>query len=72
MMKLVLGYYDEAVKGLKAGAPLKALCDLPVREAIGRFKYIPTEKLEEEYQVVSERLHREVQSLCARAGKEEE
>ena len=58
MMKLVIAYYENAVEALKEGAGLNALISLPVREQIGRFKYVTEENLDVEYKKVKEQLTR--------------
>ena len=68
MMKLVLDYYDQSVAGLSDGAPLEALCALPVREAIGRFKYTENDRLDGAYDQIVAQLKAEVGQLT---GKEE-
>ena len=39
MMQMILSYYDEGKQALSEGAGIEELVKLPVREAIGRFKY---------------------------------
>ena len=67
MMKLVIAYYENAVEALKEGAGLNALISLPVREHIGRFKYVTEENLDVEYKKVKEQLHVEIANAL---GKE--
>ena len=67
MMKLVIAYYENAVEALKEGAGLNALILLPVREQIGRFKYVTEENLDVEYKKVKEQLHVEIANAL---GKE--
>ena len=67
MMKLVIAYYEKAVEALKEGAGLNALISLPVREQIGRFKYVTEENLDVEYEKVNEQLHVEIANAL---GKE--
>ena len=67
MMKLVIAYYENAVEALKEGAGLNALISLPVREQIGRFKYVTEENLDVEYKKVKEQLHVEIANAL---GKE--
>ena len=67
MMKLVIAYYENAVEVLKEGAGLNALISLPVREQIGRFKYVTEENLDVEYKKVKEQLHVEIANAL---GKE--
>ena len=68
MMNLVLEYYDTASKALKKGADIEKLADLEIRERIGRYKYIPNENLQKEYDEIITALHREVDALI---GKED-
>ena len=49
MMKLVNAFYDRAVEALSLGASLQKLISMPVREQIGRFKYVTEDALDEEY-----------------------
>ncbi|MCR5736652.1 MAG: V-type ATP synthase subunit A [Eubacterium sp.] len=60
MMKLVLGYYDESRAALDEGAKIEELVKLPVREAIGRFKYTHENDLDKEYERITEQLSKEV------------
>jgi V/A-type H+/Na+-transporting ATPase subunit A len=45
MMRLILSYYDKGKQALDAGANLSDVINLPVRERIGRSKYIPEDKI---------------------------
>lgn len=49
MMLLVLAYYEKASNALEQGALVDSLVKLPVRERIGRFKYIPSDQTEKEF-----------------------
>ncbi len=49
LIKLVLYYYDEAVAALNKGADIEKLVALPARERIGRYKYVDTDRIKEEY-----------------------
>lgn len=68
MMTLVTEYYDKAVEALKQGAALNKLITLPVREQIGRFKYVEESNLDTEFKRVSDELHSEIANAI---GKEE-
>ena len=63
MMKLVLDYYDSARAALEKGVSVDELVRLPVREAIGRSKYIPTDRMSGEYDVIAKRLASEIDGL---------
>lgn len=55
MMQLILTYYHECQKVLNEGARINDLVKLPVRETIGRFKYVEEGKTAEEFaKIISE------------------
>ena len=68
MMALVLAYYDQSVEALEKGAKLQNLINLPVREQIGRFKYVTEDEIQKEYEKVTEELHIEIANAL---GKED-
>ncbi|WFR55310.1 V-type ATP synthase subunit A [Anaerocolumna sp. AGMB13025] len=63
MMELVLKYFDVALEALNKGAEVDGLVKLPVREKIGRFKYIASDKIEKEYEEILTSLYREINVL---------
>lgn len=63
MMKLVLDYYSESVGALGRGVSVEKLVSLPVRERIGRFKYMPADRMEQEYKDIIQTMKKEIQSL---------
>ena len=60
MMVLVNEFFDRATDALKDGASLQKLISMPVREQIGRFKYVTEEKLDEEFKQVDETLSAQI------------
>ena len=56
MMILVNAFYDRAVQALSEGASLQKLISMPVREQIGRFKYVQEDALDEEFKKADEEL----------------
>ena len=60
MMQLVNAFYEKAVEALGKGAELRKLISMPVREQIGRFKYIREDALDEEYAKVQEELDAQI------------
>lgn len=67
MMRLILGFYDCANDALAKGAGIEPMLKLPVIEKIGRFKYVPEDRVDAEYAQVSE----EIGDAIAHAGKED-
>ena len=63
MMALVLEYYDIAKEALDHGVSIDDLVKLPVREPIGRFKYIPQEAVHSEYDKIHNQLGTEIEEL---------
>ena len=60
MMVLVNEFFDRATDALKDGASLQKLISMPVREQIGRFKYVTEDKLDEEFKQVDETLSTQI------------
>ena len=51
---------------LDGAADIEDLVKLPVREAIGRFKYIPEQRIEEEYKQVEKKLAEQLKEALDR------
>lgn len=66
MMKLVLSFYDIALEALEKGVSAEELVKLSVRERIGRFKYVTSDKTEKEFEDIIHSLHREIDTLTQR------
>ena len=66
MMKLVLSYFDEATAALNNGAKVNDLVALPVREAIGRFKYVPEDQIEAKFDEIVKTLKTQCTEAVAR------
>ena len=64
MMKLVIMYYESSLEALKNGADVEKLAALPVREAIGRFKYIHEGEIDVHFAEICDRLNKEIKEAC--------
>ncbi|MBE5957458.1 MAG: V-type ATP synthase subunit A [Lachnospiraceae bacterium] len=60
MMKLVISYYDKSADALGNGASIDKLISLPVREAIGRYKYTEEANIEERFDEIVKQLDKEI------------
>ena len=60
MMVLVNEFFDRATDALKDGASLQKLISMPVREQIGRFKYVKEDALDAEFVKVDEELSAQI------------
>lgn len=67
MIRLILAFHDEATDAAEKGADAEKLSVLPVREKIGRFKYIAEEETDAEY----EKLRLEISAEIDRTLREE-
>ena len=56
MMSLVLEFYDVCLESLQQGADIEKFVSMPVRESIGRFKYVEEENIDSEYAAVHKAL----------------
>ncbi len=68
MIKLILAYYDVASEALKAGGDIEKISSLPVRENIGRFKYVKEENVAEEFNKVMEAIVSQMQGSIVKEG----
>lgn len=67
MMKLVIAFYEMSCQALEKSADIETILKLDEREQIGRFKYIPEDRIDEEY----EKIERSLASSLAEAEKGE-
>lgn len=63
MMKLIMNFYLSATKAVENGADVSDIISLPSRERAGRFKYLPEEECESEFNEISRIVHDEFESL---------
>ena len=60
MMRLVLDYFDLSIEAIEKGTPVTKLIDLPVRERIGRIKYVPEQDVPGEYDQILHELQKQI------------
>jgi len=69
MLKMILSYYYLAQDVVKKGADLKELFSLPVREKIGRAKYVPQDSVDSEFSQIEKELADQMDALVAKEGE---
>ena len=69
MMRLVNAFYEKSRDALEKGAPLNRLISMPVREQIGRFKYVTEDALDESYAKVEEELNAQIAEAFGKGGR---
>ena len=67
MLKLILTFYEEAKQALDEGAEFNELISLPIRERIGRAKYVSEENLVELDDIMSE-IKQQIRALLSDGG----
>ena len=63
MLKTILGYYEKANEALNADAPFHKLIALPVREKIGRLKYVTEAEAPAAYEQIMQEMGDEIGAL---------
>lgn len=68
MIRLILAFYDFSSEALKMGGDINAISKLPIRESIGRFKYITEDKVAEEYEKIMADLEVQMRASIEKEG----
>jgi len=66
MLKLILAFYYKARDAVQAGVSLNALFAMPVRERIGRAKYVPEAEIDQVFAEIEAELSRQIEALAAK------
>lgn len=69
MLKMILDYYHMSQKAAAKGVALKDIFEMPVREKIGRAKYVPQDEIDEEYDIIEQELSSQMDALLAKEGE---
>ena len=69
MLKMILSYYYMAQDAVKKNVDLKELFGLPVREKIGRAKYVPQDSVDVEFNKIEQELSEQMDALVAKVGE---
>ena len=56
MMRLVISFYNKGAEALEDGGDIEKIVSMPVREEIGRFKYVAEDETDAEYDEVLDHL----------------
>ena len=71
MMHLIFRYNDEALRAVRAGADVEAVCEMPVHERIARAKTVPESDYKEEFAKIEQEIASAVDRLIEQAREEE-
>ncbi len=67
LMQLILMYYDLSKEAIDKNASIDVLAGLPIRESIGRFKYVKEDEVQKEYDRIVNELKKSINETI---GKE--
>ena len=63
MLKAIVAFYDKSLVALQEDAPFSKLVKMPVREKIGRLKYVPEEDVQAQYEAIMQELVDQIRVL---------
>lgn len=69
MMKLILGFYYRGRKAFEAGALIKDIFSIPVRERIGRAKYTPESEVNTAFSEIEKELGQQMDALVSKEAE---
>jgi V/A-type H+-transporting ATPase subunit A len=71
MLKLILKFYEEGQKAIKAGVSINKISKLSVLESIGRAKYVLEDNVDKEYDEIEKMIVDQLADLAKKEAEEE-
>ncbi len=65
MLKIILSFYYKSQEAIKKGADIKDLFKMPVREKIGRMKFVPQDEIKAAYDQIEDELSSQIEALSS-------
>jgi V/A-type H+/Na+-transporting ATPase subunit A len=69
MLKLIIQFYYEGEKAINAGVDITKVFEIPVRERIGRAKYVPEKEVDAVFAKVEDDLKKQIEELITKEGE---
>jgi V/A-type H+-transporting ATPase subunit A len=63
LLRTILSFYEKSLVALQEDAPFSKLVSLPVREQIGRMKYVPENEIEARCDEISRQMSEQIRAL---------
>ena len=63
LLRMIIAYYEKSLAALEQDASFAKLSSLPVREEIGRFKYVEEEACKDRYNEIMAALEAQIRQL---------
>ena len=67
MMRAIMSFYDKSLDALNKGADIELLVNMPVRETIGRYKYVEESEIDEEFTSIEAKLDSNIKDVLERS-----
>ena len=72
LLNLILEFYYQSKDAIEKGGDYSALISMPVRESIGRFKYVEEKEIEVYYSEILDELTHGIQEIISKGGEEDD
>lgn len=72
LLNLIMDFYYQSKDAIEKGGDYGALISMPVRESIGRFKYVEEKEIEVYYQEILDELTHGIQEIISKGGEEDD
>ncbi len=72
MLKLILEYYRKGSAAIEQGADYNKVVSMPIRETIGRFKYVEESEVDKQFEALMEELTKGIQDLIRQGGEQDD
>ena len=72
LLKMILTYHELSREAVAKGANFNAILELPVRESIGRFKYVEEKDIDEAYKNIMEEMRKSISALNAKEAEDDD
>ena len=69
MMELVLAFYDKTTAALEKGASLDLMINMPIRERIGRFKYVKENEIDSAFEDILYNLDKDIDEIIKKGDE---
>ena len=63
LLRTILSFYEKSLQALQEDAPFSKLVSLPVREQIGRMKYVPEQEIEARCEEIAQTMNEQIRAL---------
>ena len=70
LMRLILAFYDKSSDAIARGASIESIVSMPCRERIGRFKYVPEDSTDKDYEQIMAELENDIENAVKNSAQE--